>query len=83
MPIFMILFIETDIWNNVLISDDDFEFNSDNEEAIDTLTMDDDNLSTTTNIGSTISESTIDHDTEISPFTMIEQLFKKSKNHFY
>ena len=82
MLIFIILFIETGIWNNVLISDDDFEFNSDNEENIDMLAIDDDNLSTTTNIGSSSVSESISHDVKISPFTMDKTAFQKVQELF-
>ncbi len=81
MLIFIILFIETNIWNNVLISDDDFEFNSDNEENIDILSIDDDNLSTITNIGSSVPES-IGHDVEILLFTIDKTAFQKIQESF-
>ncbi|CAB5326417.1 unnamed protein product [Rhizophagus irregularis] len=69
--------ITTDIWKNILIDEGDFEFNPDNDDD-ENIALDDDDFSTTTNIGSHTTEST-NYDSEILPFVWDEVAFRKAQ----
>ncbi|RIA82529.1 hypothetical protein C1645_835228 [Glomus cerebriforme] len=71
---------ETDIWKDVLINEDDFEFNSDNDENILMLNDDDNLISTATNIGSFT--KSISDDAKISQFTWDKTAFQKAQESF-